>query len=165
MIDLLTQLKIKMSSKNRFLSVNGNIYDVKKGGFLNQREILQLLNRYFCDSSKWKKEYYDIKLGEDMVWANDENGERIFYDYEDNDCKYPNEEEMVSIGLKKKRVCPKCHKPRIDINGVEDCDFCLQALTTCPIIDYACCGHDDPSSAYISFKDGRRWVLDTEWSR
>lgn len=41
-----------------------------------------------------------------------------------------------------------------------DCDFCLQGLTVCDFIDYACCGHGDDSLAYISLKDGRRFVLD-----
>ena len=59
-----------------------------------------------------------------------------------------------------KEICQKCGKPRLDINGVEDCDFCLQGLTTCDFIDYACCGHGDDSLAYISLKDGRRFVLD-----
>lgn len=59
-----------------------------------------------------------------------------------------------------KEICPNCSKPRLDINGVKDCDFCLQGLTTSEFIDYACCGHGDDSKAYISLKDGRRFVLD-----
>lgn len=50
----------------------------------------------------------------------------------------------------------------MDINGVEDCDFCLQSLTQCDLIDFACCGHGCDEDAYISFKDGRRWILDKE---
>ena len=103
---------------------------------------------------------------EQMVWATDDNGERVFYNYDTNEWEYPNEQEKtIEIGGKKRRVCPKCNKPRIDINGVEDCDFCLQSLTSCDLIDFACCGHGDKDKAYISFKDGRRWVLDKEWSR
>lgn len=60
-----------------------------------------------------------------------------------------------------KRICGRCNKPRLDINGVEDCDFCLQGLSVCSFIDFACCGHGDDSSAYISLKDGRCFVLDT----
>ncbi len=59
-----------------------------------------------------------------------------------------------------KRICPNCNKPQLDINGVEDCDFCMQGLTVCDFIDNACCGHGDDSLAYISLKDGRRFVLD-----
>lgn len=66
----------------------------------------------------------------------------------------------VCIDGKKKGICCKCKKPRIDINGVEDCDFCLQGLTTCEFITNACCGHNNPESAYIALADGRRFVLD-----
>jgi hypothetical protein len=62
--------------------------------------------------------------------------------------------------IKGKEICPVCNKPRLDINGVTDCDFCLQGLTTCDFIDNACCGHNHPDLAYISLKDGRRFVLD-----
>lgn len=61
-----------------------------------------------------------------------------------------------------KLICERCKKPRIDINGVEDCDFCLQSLTQCDLVDYACCGHGNDDNAYISFKDGRRWILDQD---
>ena len=69
---------------------------------------------------------------------------------------------MDEPNINGKRICQKCGKPRIDVNGVEDCDFCLQALTECELVDYACCGHGDDDMAYISFKDGRRWVLDQD---
>lgn len=59
-----------------------------------------------------------------------------------------------------KKICQKCGKPQLDINGVEDCDFCLQGLTVCDFIDYACCGHGKDENAYISLKDGRRFILD-----
>lgn len=62
-----------------------------------------------------------------------------------------------------KEICSKCGKPRLDINGVTDCDFCLQGLTTCDFIDYACCGHGNDKNAYISLKDGRLFVL-SKWS-
>ena len=65
-----------------------------------------------------------------------------------------------NVGYQHKRLCEKCGKPRLDINGVEDCDFCLQGLTICDFIDNACCGHGNDEDAYISLKDGRRFVLD-----
>ena len=71
------------------------------------------------------------------------------------------EDEDGNIGWEHKRVCSQCGKPRLDLNGVSDCDFCLQALTTCDFIDDACCGHGVDKNAYISLKDGRRFVLDT----
>lgn len=74
------------------------------------------------------------------------------------------EDKDGNVGYYHKRVCKKCGKPRLDINGVKDCDFCLQGLTVCDFIDYACCGHGDDDKAYISLKDGRRFVLDKEWS-
>lgn len=71
------------------------------------------------------------------------------------------EDEDGNIGWEHKRVCSQCGKPRLDLNGVSDCDFCLQALTSCDFIDNACCGHGIDKNAYISLKDGRRFVLDT----
>lgn len=62
--------------------------------------------------------------------------------------------------INNKKVCEQCGKPQLDINGVKDCDFCLQGLTVCDFIDYACCGHGHDENAYISLKDGRRFVLD-----
>lgn len=92
----------------------------------------------------------------------DENGEKVTYNYTSNTWEYPDGD--VNIHGKKTKLCPKCNKPSLDINGVEDVDFCLQGLTTCSFIDNACCGHGDDSIAYISFKDGRRWILDPEWN-
>lgn len=60
-----------------------------------------------------------------------------------------------------KKICQRCNKPQLDLNNVKNCDFCLQGLTNCDFIDNACCGHGDDSAAYISLKDGRRFVLDT----
>lgn len=71
------------------------------------------------------------------------------------------EDEDGNIGWEHKRVCSQCGKPRLDLNGVSDCDFCLQALTSCDFIDNACCGHGVDKNAYISLKDGRRFILDT----
>ena len=71
------------------------------------------------------------------------------------------EDEDGNVGWGHKKVCPVCNKPKLDINGVSDCDFCLQALTSCDFIDNACCGHGVDKNAYISLKDGRRFVLDT----
>ncbi len=65
------------------------------------------------------------------------------------------------VYINDKEVCSKCDKPRLDINGVKDCDFCLQGLSVCDFIDNACCGHGDDDLAYISLKDGRRFILDT----
>ena len=84
--------------------------------------------------------------GENIIW-NDTNKQ---WEYEDTSYTYINGKE----------ICPRCNKPRLDINGVIDCDFCMQGLTTCDFISDACCGHGDDSSAYIALKDGRRFVLD-----
>ena len=48
----------------------------------------------------------------------------------------------------------------MDINGVEQADFCLQGLTDCSFISNACCGHGDDECAYIALADGRRFVLE-----
>ena len=87
-----------------------------------------------------------------------QNG-NLFYDEEkqqwkDNDGNY---------GFHHKKVCQRCNKPQIDINGVKDCDFCLQGLTTSDFVEYACCGHGNDEDAYIKLKDGRLFVL-SEWS-
>lgn len=100
-----------------------------------------------------------------MTWANDENGERTEYDYENNRWIYPDEPDYENINGKKKRICPRCNKPRVDLNGVCDVDFCLQGLTTCDFITNACCGHCNPEDAYIGLADGRIFILDMEWSR
>ena len=71
------------------------------------------------------------------------------------------EDKEGNIGYDHKKVCENCGKPRLDINEVENCDFCLQGLTTCDFINYACCGHGKDEYAYINLKDGRRFVLDT----
>lgn len=76
--------------------------------------------------------------------------------------KYWEDTTILESNMNGKKICPKCNKPQIDMNGVKNCDFCLQALTECELVDYACCGHGDDDIAYISFKDGRRWVLDCE---
>lgn len=80
-----------------------------------------------------------------------------------NEKKQRWEDKDGNVGYNHKRVCEKCNKPRLDINGVIDCDFCLQGLTTCSFIDNACCGHGNDENAYISLKDGRLFVL-SEWS-
>ena len=77
-----------------------------------------------------------------------------------NSDEYRWERENGEPFINDKEICPNCNKPRLDINGVKDCDFCLQGLTVCDFIDYACCGHGDDSQAYISLKDGRRFILD-----
>jgi hypothetical protein len=85
--------------------------------------------------------------------------DNLFWDNEKNQWK----DTEDNVGYTHKRVCQKCKKPRLDINGVKDCDFCLQGLTTCSFIDNACCGHGNDENAYISLKDGRLFVL-SEWS-
>lgn len=100
-----------------------------------------------------------------MTWSEDENGDYTEYDYSENKWIYPDDPEYENIDGKKKRICPRCHKPRIDINGIDDVDFCMQALTQSDFIDNACCGHNNPEDAYISLADGRRFILDTKWSR
>lgn len=72
-----------------------------------------------------------------------------------NEKKSRWEDEEGNYGSLHKRVCPKCDKPRLDLNGVEDCDFCLQGLTVCDFIEFACCGHGNDDRAYIALKDGR----------
>ena len=99
-----------------------------------------------------------------MTWANDENGEKVIYNYETNTWEYPDDKDHIYVHGKKKKICKSCNRPRLDINGVCDVDFCLQGLSTCDFIDNACCGHGDDSIAYISLKDGRRFILDKEWS-
>lgn len=100
-----------------------------------------------------------------MTWATDEDGNKTEYDYEKNKWIYPNEPNYENINGKKRRICPHCNKPSIDMNGICDVDFCLQGLSNCDFISNACCGHSNPSQAYISLKDGRRFILDKEWSR
>lgn len=73
------------------------------------------------------------------------------------------EDKDGNVGYGCKKICKKCKKPRLDINNIEDCDFCLQGLTTCDFIDNACCGHGNDKNAYISLKDGRLFIL-SEWS-
>ena len=97
-----------------------------------------------------------------MVYINMSNGERVVFNYDTRRWEYPDGSPYI-LG-KKRSVCGKCGKPSLDLNGVCDCDFCLQSLTVCDFISDACCGHGDVDVAYISLKDGRRWVLDKEWS-
>lgn len=94
-----------------------------------------------------------------MTWSTDENGVKIKYNYDLRRWEY----EDGTPYINGKTICPKCNKPRLDINGVDNCDFCLQGLTTCDFIDNACCGHGNDDEAYISLKDGRIFVL-SEWS-
>lgn len=110
------------------------------------------------------KDFYDEE-DDYMTWTTDDDGNKTVYNYDKNQWEYPDDEEFIEISGKKRRVCSKCNKPQMDIKGVENCDFCLQALASCDLIDNACCGHGNNSQAYISFKDGRRWILDYDWSR
>lgn len=100
-----------------------------------------------------------------MTWSNDDDGEKTIYDYNENKWIYPDEPEYENIDGCKKRICPRCHKPRVDVNGICDVDFCLQGLTQCSFITNACCGHDCDEEAYIALADGRRFIIDKEWSR
>lgn len=81
-----------------------------------------------------------------------------------NEEKQVWEDKQGNYGFYHKRVCPKCNKPRLDINNVCDVDFCLQGLTTSDFIDNACCGHGNSETAYISLKDGRIFRLWEEYS-
>lgn len=90
------------------------------------------------------------------IITKDKNGDNIFWNDNEKQWEY----EDGTIWINDKEICKRCNKPRLDINGVVDCDFCLQGLTVCDFIDYACCGHGDDEQAYISLKDGRRFVLD-----
>ena len=74
------------------------------------------------------------------------------------------EDKEGRVGWNHKRLCERCNRPRLDINGVEDVDFCLQGLTTSDFIDNACCGHGNSETAYISLKDGRIFRLWEEYS-
>ena len=94
------------------------------------------------------------------TWSQDENGEIVFYDFEKRQWVYEDQRDVVCIGGKKKKVCAKCEKPQMDINGIINCDFCLQGLTNCDFISDACCGHGDDDNAYIALKDDRVFILD-----
>ena len=90
------------------------------------------------------------------VRSRDDDGNVIIWNDKHKRYEYPDGAPYIHG----KRICERCGKPRLDINGVVDCDFCLQGLSSCDFIDYACCGHGDDSLAYISLKDGRRFVLE-----
>ena len=90
------------------------------------------------------------------IRSRDDEGNVIIWNEEHKRYEYPDGTPHIHG----KEICERCGKPRLDINGVVDCDFCLQGLSSCDFIDYACCGHDNPENAYISLKDGRRFVLD-----
>ena len=93
------------------------------------------------------------------ITARDRDGTEIKWNEDIQQWEYENGD--LCIGLKRKRVCKKCDKPRLDVNGVINCDFCLQGLTVCDFVSHACCGHGIDEDAYISLKDGRRFILDT----
>lgn len=90
------------------------------------------------------------------VITKDKNGDNIFWNDNEKQWEY----EDGTIWINDKEICKRCNKPQLDINGVVDCDFCLQGLTTSDFISDACCGHGDDEQAYIALKDGRRFVLD-----
>lgn len=93
-----------------------------------------------------------------MSWTEDSNGIRIIWNMNRKRWEYP--DGSVFIDRKRRTLCERCQMPTLDLNGVENCDFCLQGLTSCEYITDACCGHGDDSLAYIALKDGRRFVLD-----
>lgn len=93
-----------------------------------------------------------------VVRSLDENMKEIMWNEKNKHWEYMNGD--ICINAKRKKVCSKCNKPQIDINGVEDADFCLQSLTNCDFITAACCGHGVDEDAYIALADGRRFVLD-----
>lgn len=86
----------------------------------------------------------------------DEKGNKVFWSEENKRWEYPDGTPYING----KEICCKCGKPKLDINGVIDCDFCMQGLGVCDFISDVCCGHGDDSLAYIALKDGRRFVLD-----
>lgn len=90
------------------------------------------------------------------IITKDKNGDNIFWNDNEKQWEY----EDGTIWINDKDICSKCNKPHLDINGVVDCDFCLQGLTTSDFISDACCGHGNDDEAYIALKDGRRFVLD-----
>jgi hypothetical protein len=85
------------------------------------------------------------------------DGVEIIWSEENKRWEYLDGKPCINGG---KEICGRCGKPRVDMNGVTDADFCLQGLTVSDFIDNACCGHGDDSLAYISLQDGRRFVLD-----
>ena len=91
-----------------------------------------------------------------VVTGKDKNGVEIFWNDDEKQWEY----EDGKIWINDKEICERCNKSRLDINGVKDCDFCMQGLTVCDFISDACCGHGDDEQAYIALKDGRRFVLD-----
>lgn len=44
--------------------------------------------------------------------------------------------------------CDRCGRKPVNVNDVENCDYCLKDLTKCDLIDYACCGHGNSKLAY-----------------
>lgn len=98
-------------------------------------------------------------LDKDIMVAVDRDGIEIKWNERTRQWEYPNGD--LCIKLKRKRICKVCNKPRLDINGVENCDYCLQSLTLCDFITDACCGHGIDDNAYICLADGRRFILDT----
>lgn len=100
-----------------------------------------------------------------MTYSFDDEGNKVIYNYDKNIWEYSNDSDKIMINGRMKKLCKYCNMPSIDINNVKDCDFCLQGLSVCDFIAYACCGHGNPDDAYITFKDGRRWVLDKTWNR
>ena len=93
-----------------------------------------------------------------MARSLDENFNEAVWSEKRKQWMYPNGD--ICINGKRKRICSKCNKPRLYVNGVEDADFCLQSLTNCDFITAACCGHGVDEDAYIALADGRRFVLD-----
>lgn len=100
-----------------------------------------------------------------MTHTYDDNGEKTIYNYTKNQWEYEKQKEYINIHGNKTKICQKCNKPKININNTKDCDFCLQGLTTTDFIDNACCGHGNDELAYITLKDGRRFILDKKWNR
>jgi hypothetical protein len=59
--------------------------------------------------------------------------------------RYDDTWELVSYA--RPRPCPSCHRNPTP----EGHDACLGTL---PGVTHACCGHGDPSEAYVRFEDG-----------
>lgn len=129
-----------------------------------EKNIIQYKLRETGDGKDYIKDT-GKKEDNEMAWATDDNGEKCEYNYDENRWEYPDQDGYENIGGKKKRICQRCGKPRIDINNVEDVDFCMQALTQSDFIYASCCGHGDDDMAYIALCDGRVFKLDKQWSR
>lgn len=71
-------------------------------------------------------------------------GNKIYYDYTINEWRYKEDGSLVK---EVDKPCGHCGRKRTP----EGHDWCLGAL---PGVVNACCGHGNPSEAYIQFENG-----------